>query len=256
MVIFRFYHSIVRRFVLPLHSDHLSWLAAFMLALGSTAGLSQSAPSPSEPSVPDLRILRVEYRKSLLSSLLPEKKAYRDDLLTMERNLAARADYAGAIRVRDERRAIEQEITGMEHEIPALGTQLQTLRSGALPEKILLLAREATLRSAVVNSSNAIAGWTAERSQAQWTLPDLPQGGYEVVMTYTCATKGGAPVKFQESFYSLLATLPSTPEKPQERLLGTLRLRNGKSSLRLETPELPPGTDLRIYSVALIPANR
>lgn len=96
-------------------------------------------------AAPDFRTLRVEYRKNLLGSLLEENYKYRDDLRIVERKLAACADYTGALRARNERHLIEQEVTAMEQEIPALGAQLQSLRHASLPDRIVLLPKDARL---------------------------------------------------------------------------------------------------------------
>jgi hypothetical protein len=214
------------------------------------------APSTS-PNAPDLRSLRVEYRKNLLSSLLEENYKYRDDLRVVERKLAASADYTGALRARNERRQIEQEVTAMEQEIPALNAQLLSLRHASLPDRIVFLPKDAKLTGVSVElPTNGISGWRPSRSLAVWELSDLPPGGYEVYISSSSSAKGSANFVLRENRYTLDCQVKDITEKPTEKLYGTLRVSDGKSSLILTAERVDENQFVRIHSVTLVPANR
>jgi len=229
-------------------------LLTWMSASGLWSGLGWAAPADLPP--PDLKSLRIEYRRSLLTALLPEKKTDHEQLLALEHALAAKGDYAGAIRARDARRAIGQEITAMEHEIPALAAQAQAMRTGSLPDRFVFPAKEAVTQALTLDAkTGALMGWDGAKSSAQWKLPDIPPGGYEVLINYCCAES--LEVTLKEAFYHLTGALPPTPAaKPQELNLGTLRVKDGQTNLRLELAKAGNSAELRILSVTLAPANR
>ena len=224
-----------------------------MLGL-TTLGLCHSL---AVDALPDLRTARIEYRRDLLAALLPEKKAHREALLALERSLAEKADYPEAIHVRDERIALDQEIAALEHEIPALKEQAQSLRNGPQQERTLLLAKDATISGLTLDAkTNVLTGWTSDTASARWSLPNLPPGGYEILVNYACPAQTSAILECKESFYTLRSTFAGTDDKPVEINMGTLRLRDGGGSLTLDAPKNDAGDKLRIISVALVPANK
>jgi len=225
-------------------------VAALMLTLSVDILLSAEAP-------PDLRTARFEHRRDLLMALLPEKKAYLESLLTLERRLATKGDYAAAMHTRDERIAVEQEIKTIEHEIPVLTTLALNLRTAPLPDRALFLSRDATNQSLKFDpKTNALTGWDSESASARWTLPNLPPGGYEVLLTYANPAQKSVTLEVKESFYSLRGTLDATSDKTLEKNLGTLRIRDGKSSLILGAVKNGTGEKLQVFSLALVPANK
>ncbi len=219
----------------------------------NSMGQTQTATN----AAPDFRTLRVEYRKNLLGSLLEENYKYRDDLRIVERKLAACADYTGALRARNERHLIEQEVTAMEQEIPALGAQLQSLRHASLPDRIVLLPKDARLTGLSVEvSNNGISGWKPARSLAVWDMADLPPGGYEIYIAASSGSGGAANFILRETRYTLECPVKSCPETPMEKLYGTLRVSDGKGSLVLTVGHVDEAHSVRIHSVTLVPANR
>ena len=221
-----------------------------MLAVSANILLSAEAP-------PDLRTARFEYRRDLLTALLPEKKTYLESLLTLERRLAAKGDYPAAMHTRDERIVLEQEIKAIEHEIPVLTALALNLRTGPLPDRAIFLTKDATNQGLKFDAkTNTLTGWESEAASARWTLPNLPPGGYEVLLTYATPAQNSVTLQVKESFYSLRSTLDATNDKTLEKNLGTLRIRDGKGSLTLGAVKSGTGEKLQVFSLALVPANK
>jgi len=206
--------------------------------------------SAQDAAIPDARSLRSALQKELLAALMPEKKAYRDQLVAMEKRFAAEQDFANAIRVRNERLALEKELAGIEKEMAKLQTTPAAVESTHIELKC------ATAKSFGVQldaAKGCLTGWDAPDAAAVWTLPDLPPGGYEVVLN--CAGGGGA-VTLKESFYTLQGTLKPAKGDPVDQHVGTLRIRDGKGPLTLKVNSPEQSKALRVYSIVLLPSAR
>ena len=227
---------------------------AFLARSLSPAAAQDKSDAPPQP---DLRALRVDYRKSLLEALLPQKKAYRDELENLEKKFAVESDFVSAMRARDERSQLDQEIMAMEQELPALASQAQALHSPALPERITLSPTDAQLTGVTMDAkAKTLTGWRPARSLATWKVPPLPLGGYEVYITYTCPGKAGAAFTLRESHYSLQCKVTEPSPKAVEKLFGTLRVQTGSSTLSLSADSVETDQPIQIHAVALVPANR
>lgn len=233
---------------LPSPLLHAALLGAF-LSFTQVSSAAQDTGSEGE-----LRTMRLQLRQDLLSSILPEKRVQREELVALEKRLAAAQDFAGAIRARDERLKVEQEIANIEKEVPALRAQMLKLAAGALPERIELKLTEASLTGVKLDEgTGSLQGWNAPGASASWKLPDLPPGGYEVLLRYTA---DGGGVTLQESFYSLSAECSPPVQKATEKSLGTLRIRDGSGPLTLKSNPPEKSSSLRVYSLVLVPASR
>ncbi|HEY2573870.1 MAG TPA: hypothetical protein VGH65_07365 [Verrucomicrobiaceae bacterium] len=206
-------------------------------------------------SEPDLRALRAMFRQGLLTAILPEKRAQVSRLEELEKEFSAARDYANAVKVRDERLAMEQEVTALELELPGL-TARAAGQSALLPERIVFRAQDAALAGLKLEKDGAISGWDTSHGTATWKLPGLPAGGYEVIIKYTCAGGTSVALETRESFYVLRGKLTAPEEKPAEKNLGTLRIREGGGPLTLATDGTDQPAALRIVALELAPVNR
>lgn len=213
-------------------------------------------PHTTAAQVPqtDLSLIKTQLRKDLLQALLPEKKQHRDALLALEQKNAAALDFAGAIKARDERFALEKEIASIEKEIPLLSSRAIALLGRGAPDRLEMHFSDAVLRGVQLDPKDGfISGWDKDQASASWKLPDLPPGGYEVLLRYT-AEKGSILIK--ESYYSLKGKLKEAKDAPLEEKIGTLRVKDGKGILTLSSDTPQQNGTLRVYSVVLVPAVR
>ncbi len=202
----------------------------------------------------DLSLIKTQLRKDLLQALLPEKKQHRDALLALEQKYAAATNYTGAIRARDERFALEKEIASIEKEIPILNSMAIALTSRNAPDRLEMRLSEATIRGVQLDAKdNFLSGWEKDQASATWKLPDLPAGGYEIILRYT-AESGSVQIK--ESYYSLKGKLTATKEGPIESKIGTLKIKDGRGVITLTSDNPQQSGSLRVYSLVLVPAIR
>lgn len=229
-------------------------------AAGIAAGIALlvflgSARSESKGAGGDLRTLRAVFRQALLTAILPEKRAYAAQLQGLEKKLAAARDYAAAINVRDERLALEQELTAFEQELPALAIRAAG-QTTLLPERIVFRPQDATLVGLKLEKDGTLSGWGPPQCTATWKLPGIPAGGYEVILKYSCADGSGATFEVRESFYLLHGKVAAPAEKQVEKNLGTLRIREGAGPLTLAADGTGQPAQLRVIALELAPVTR
>ncbi|MCE9519594.1 MAG: hypothetical protein K8R87_08595 [Verrucomicrobia bacterium] len=222
--------------------------AAIFLLIGLTAPLLKADDA-------DLHTLRASFRHDSLSTILPEKRAYAAQLLALEKKLSTARDYADAIKVRDERLALEREIAVFELELPALGIRASG-KSALLPERIVFSPQDATLAGVKLDKEGALTGWETAGSVATWKLPHLPEGGYEVMVKYICGESGSVTFEVREKFYMLRSKVTEPAGKQNEKGLGTLRIRDGDGTLTLAADGAGQSAQLRVVSLELIPVTR
>jgi hypothetical protein len=218
--------------------------------------LPPALSSGAQDAAPDMRALKAQLRRDLLTAALPEHKAHREELLALEKKYAAAQDYAHAIKARDERLRIEQEIGVMERELNTLAQRSASATATRPGERIELSFTEASLGAGVHvdTKDKSLTGWDSVGASATWKLPNLPSGGYEVVLNHQGSD---ANAMFKESFYLLTCGLLKKPTgEAVEQTLGTLRVKDGTSTLTLTVGPPEKCTSLRVYSVALIPVAR
>lgn len=223
--------------------------AVFLMSLFA-AGVCAEAPQPP----PDLRSLRSQLRHDLLTSVLPVMTAQREDLLALERKHAEAQDYAGAARARDERVKLDGEIRAMEKELASVKARAAGAAAAKAPERIEFKLGEASLAGLQFDpAGQALTGFGGAQATATWSLPDLPPGGYEVLMTMS---GGEGTITLGESFYTLSATINGRTDKPVEKNLGTLRIRDGRAKLTLSAAPPEKCASLRVYALVLVPSAR
>lgn len=239
------------------HKKHISsWRlphVVVFLTLVSRLLLADPPPPPAPQPPPDLRALKAGFRRSIVTAVIPEVKAHREELLALEKKLAAAQDFAGAVKARDERIKVEKQISALEQEAAILASLPSIENAARLTARIELKLSEAKLTSTSLDASDgAIAGWGQKDACATWQLPSLPPGGYEVLLRCT-GPAGDVVVK--EGFYSLTTSCKDTRDKSMEQNLGTLRIRAGGGSLTLVTAQPEKSAGWRVYSLVLVPST-
>ncbi len=201
---------------------------------------------------PGLDQLKKSYEEEVSKTVLPLREGYRKALLTLEGQLAAKGDYAGARRVQDERRAMER-VLGKE--ISSEGTSAGNAGAGG----IVTLGKPAECGGGVSESQGTWTGWRAAGGFIRWALPaGLRGGGYALELVYSSSAEGGLSLAVREDFHTLnrMAKAPAAPSAgaPEGRLkLGTLRLRPGASMLELKLTAPSTVGDFRLFELRLIP---
>jgi hypothetical protein len=208
--------------------------------------------SQAEPPA-DLRLLKAGFRRSLLAAALPEMKAHREELLALEKKLAAAQDFAGAVKARDERAKLERQIGAFEQEAAILDARPAVENAARLAARIELKLSDAKLTGSRLDGKDgAIVGWDQPNASATWQLPGLPPGGYEVLLR--CTGHAGEVI-IKEAFYSLTTSCKATTETSLEQNLGVLRIRAGTGSLTLGVAQPEKCSEWRVYSVVLVPPS-
>lgn len=210
-----------------------------------------SVAKPVEP-LPELSALKASLRKDLLTALLPELKAHRDALQALEQKQGAAQDYAGAVRARDARSQVDQQIAALEQEAAMLAARASVQNAARIAARIEFKLADAKLVGAKVDAADgALTGWDGTDASASWELPGLPPGGYEVIMRCTGAT---GDVVLSEGFYTLTCPCRPGDDKAVEQNLGTLRIKEGSTVLKLTAGPPEKCAQWRVYSLVLVPA--
>lgn len=162
--------------------------------------------------------------------------------------LSSERDYKGAIQARDERLALENEISAIEAEIRVLKLSPQLGQQGPMEFSV----QEATLTQGVMDAQASFVTLPSSESGMTWTLPPHATGGYEVLLTY----EGPATeVRVEEDFYFLNGTIQDHKQKPKELRLGILRLKEESASLSLRFPTGFAEKKAKVFKLRLIPSQ-
>ncbi len=220
-------------------------LAAAALAGGTGVAVAQASA---------LADLRKSYEEELAKTVSPLREGYCKALLTLEGQLAAKGDYAGATRVQEERREIER-VMGRTL-LPAMAGS-----SGTVGPEGVRLGLNGEAGGGLQLKEGAWTGWTAAGAFLRWTLPaGLKGGGYGVVLEFETSGPGNLPLKICEDFHSLarIAKIEAgmaPGDAPRQVHLGTLRLRPGagRLELKLTAPAHVPG--FALTGLRLIPED-
>lgn len=233
---------------------HLGWKVLGHRALALLMALMSTSLLQSQDAT--LTTRRAQFETELLSSTLPVLKQQVAELAALEKKAAATRDYEAAIAIRTEREHIESEISSQAKLLLLLEARQQSMANKA-PERILLQPAEAQLNGVRYDSAaGVLTGWTAPGASATWRLPDLPPGGYEVILRYSSGPLEGGSVQVQEAFYSLQADLGTTLKGFEDQNLGTLRIRDGAGPLKISAAKVLKDNLMQLQSVELVPANR
>jgi hypothetical protein len=200
--------------------------------------------------------LRAKFDADILGSTLPVLKQQVVELAALEKKAASARDYDAAIAIRNERERVEAEISSQAKLLLLLEARQQSV-TGKTPDRILLRPAEAKLEGVRYDTTaGALTDWKAAGATATWRLPDLPPGGYEVVLHYSSGPLEGGSLRVQESFYSLTSDLSTTLKGYEDLNLGTLRVRDGAGLLKISAVTVLKSNLMQLQSVELLPANR
>ena len=246
----------------PTRQRCLLLLFLVLLACPNLLAQQPTSPSPSEdePSAPTPRELELErllLQRRLLTASLNPLKATISRLDELARSRARERDYSGAIAARNERRRLEAELERIVKEMLVLETREQGLKTALLPDRLFLPLDQARLDGVVWDpQKKRLTRWQRPGATAEWTLPGLPPGGYEVLVTYQCNPLEGGTVVIAERTFTLTGEMDTTLRGPETKSLGTLKITDGSGSLRLSARTVVKDNLMDLLAVELIPANR
>jgi len=203
----------------------------------------------------DLEVARLKFERAMVEASLTPLKNHLIELSTLEKQRAEARDYTGAIALRQERRKVEDELERLDKELLLLQTREQSLKATTLPDKIPFPVDQAQL-SGVRREGGGITGWSKVGASASWKLPDLPPGGYEVIIRYRCRALEGGVLEVKEVKFRLSGQIDTTLKGPQEKSLGTLKVTNGSSTLTLTATTLVKDNLMDLLGLWLVPASR
>lgn len=205
----------------------------------------------------ELASMRTTHELSILQAGSPSLRQYASELVALEKRCTAARDYKGAIAARNERQLVEREIARIEKESLLLRTRELSLRSALLPDQIVLMPEQATLSGVEREPGNgALTNWKKAGASATWKLPDLPPGGYEVLVRYSCDALEGGALSIAEQRFSLRGNADTTLKGPAEKNFGTLKITNGTGMLTISARTVLKANLMHLYFVKLVPANR
>lgn len=225
---------------------HLVFPAAFLTGLA--ACLVMAADTPSDP----LKKLRHDWQQVVEKDTKTLRDQYAASLLTLERELAGKGDYAGAAKAKRERQKVQP--SADEPEVTAPTTP------GAVEpgQPVSLEPGAATLAGGVTRNaeSGILSNWSGVGAAARWLLPPgLRPGGYEVELTWSCAPDSGGDLVVKEDRYSLRRTVKASSswDVYQTEIIGTLRLIANSQLLELSAAAVKGSGLLQLKSIRLLP---
>lgn len=264
-------------------SDHINPLAparcwvqclvltafAFVTAWGQTEGetkppkklaknqTSESDNANSSPPPDEIELVRLNHHHQLLEASLGPLKTALSKLDELALTNARAREYEAAIAARIEREHIATDLDRIAKELLILETRKQFLKTSLLPDHILLPLDNAKLESVLYDQENKwLTHWDRPGAYAEWTLPGVPPGGYEVLLTYQCSPLEGGTIIINEKTFSLSGEMDTTLRGPEVKNLGTLKITDGNSPLRLTARTIVKSNLMNLLSIELIPANR
>ncbi|MFM2166694.1 MAG: hypothetical protein RIS79_1065 [Verrucomicrobiota bacterium] len=203
----------------------------------------------------EVAALRLNFERSWIVATLGPVKRQMSELVTLEKKLAASRDYDGAIRAREERLKLQHEIERLDKELLLLQSREVSMKAAELGDKITLSIDNAVLKE-VKREGGALTGWSRPGASAEWKLPSLPPGGYEVVLRYRCGPLEGGSITAKESRFTLTGPVETTLKGPEDRNLGTLKLSEGATTLTLTATTVFKDNLMQLLGVTLVPASR
>lgn len=218
------------------------------LACAVAACLSIAADTPQDP----LKKMRGDWRALVEKDTRTLREQYAANLLTLERELAARGDYAGAARAKKERLKVHSAPAAPEKTAPS------EVASPEPGQPLVLEPATASLSGSVSHDKEAgvLTNWKEQGAAARWLLPSgLQPGGYEVELTWSCPPDSGGSFVLREDRYRL-----NRPVKPtsswdvyQTEIIGTLRVIANSRLLELSAAAVKGSGLLQLKSIRLLP---
>jgi hypothetical protein len=207
------------------------------------------------PKGTEIKIEQGKLELNLIKATTPVMQQQVAALWALEKRAAAARDYDTAIAARSARQKLESELSAQE-KLALLLVARQVISSPEVTERIILKPADATLdRVRFDKSAGVLTDWTVG-SSATWKLPELPPGGYEVVLRYASGALEGGSVVVQEAFFNLTHDLTTTLKGFIEDNIGTLKVRDGSGIFKISAKTVLKGNLMQLQSVELIPANR
>lgn len=236
-----------------IHSCFKAGRVLTFLAAALTASVSQAAPAGGG----ELATLRARLELTLAKNTLPALREYASELGSLEKQAVAARDYDTAAVVRSERLRVTAEAASQEKLALLLETRQQGLDSNSSSEKIVLKIGDAQLDGVKLDAATgSLTGWSHPGASATWKLPDLPSGGYEVVLRYSSGPLEGGSVIVQEAFYTLTSNIVTTLKGFEEQNIGTLKIRDGSGIFKISAKTVLKDNLMQLQGVELLPANR
>jgi hypothetical protein len=233
----------------------------YLLTVATVCGLAGFVTLAADSPVDPLTKMRTEWRSQVAKDTKGLREHYSQNLQKLEKELAAKGDYAGASKVRLERR---KAMYGANLPVPAAPAAPAPVAEG---ETVVLKAADAILSGSATYNSNlgAITGWGAAGTVVGWLLPPgLKAGGYEVELTWSCPQENaGNELQIKEDRYHLRRVIKPTSSWDiyQTSVIGTLRLIANSRILELSVAAVNGaavavnGADvLHLKSIRLLPA--
>jgi hypothetical protein len=218
----------------------------------TSSGNSVSTSPPQE-----VELARLEHHQQMLEASLGPLKTALSKLDDLAMYHARSRNYQAAIAVRTERERIATDLDRIAKEILLLDTRKRVIKTALLPDRILLSLPEARLDGVRFNEqTKSLTRWDRPGAYAEWTLPSLPPGGYEVLLTYQCNPLEGGTVLLNEKMFSLSGEMDTTLRGPEVKNLGTLKITDGSGPLRLTAKTIIKSNLMDLLAIELIPANR
>lgn len=225
-------------------------LLPVVIPAGLAACLAMAADSPGDP----VKRLREDWRQAVGRETRTLRDQYAASLLSLEKILAARGDYSGAERAKQERLKIQPSAPLPEMTAP-------TTPGAAVPgTPVALEPAAAVLAGGVVRDAagGGLANWTGAGSIARWLLPPgLRAGGYEVELTWSCAPDAGGGFVLQEDRYSLKRPVTPTAgwDDYRTQIVGTLRVLANSRLLELSAAAVKGADLFHLKSIRLLPVD-
>lgn len=237
----------------------LNFFPTFLCALAAVPALSLFSAAAAGEDNPrtHFAVMRTSHEAALLRASLPILRQFATELAATEKRCALAKDYQGAITARNERQAVEKEIARTEKEELLLRTREQGLKAALVPDQIVLMPEQAVVSGAIREAgTSALTGWTKPGASAAWELPNLPPGGYEVILRYSCDALEGGTVAVSEAVFSLAGKIETSLKGPVEKNIGTLKITDGSGRLAITARTVLRDNLMRLHFVKLVPANR
>ncbi|MFM7605213.1 MAG: hypothetical protein ACKO8Z_08430 [Prosthecobacter sp.] len=203
----------------------------------------------------ELAAQRLNFERTWIVATLQPLKRHVLELSVLEKKLAATSDYDGAVRAREERLKLQHEIERLDKELLLLQSREVSMKAAELGDKIILSIDSAVLKD-VRREGGAITGWARPGASAEWKLPTLPPGGYDLVLRYRCGPLEGGSVTAKEARYTLTSRVETTLRGPEDRNLGTLKLSENNATLTLTATSVYKDNLMQLFGVTLVPATR
>ena len=205
----------------------------------------------------DLKTMQAKLEADLIAATTPTLKQLISELQALEKKAASVRDYDTAIGARQERQKLESQLASQQKIALLVAARQQTGAEDPQQDHIVLKPADARLdRVRYDSAANVLTDWAAPGASAIWQLPNVPPGGYEVVLHYSSGPLEGGTVLVQEAFYSLNGNLETTLKGFGEQNLGTLRIRDGTGIFKIAAKTVLKSNLMQLQTVELIPANR